>query len=342
MDPLARRRLGRTDILVTALGFGSGTLGDRLEVIDEARADATVGAAWAAGIRYFDTAPFYGLGKSEHRVGRVLRTKPRDEFVLSTKVGRVLFPTRGEPSSDPIRWEGGLPFDLRFDYTRAGMLRSYEDSLQRLGLGRVDALLIHDLDLMFNRTEEAWQARFRELDAGVGFAALSELKRSGDIRAIGAGINHTGMIPRFVERFDLDFFLVAMPYTLLSQEALEQELPLCADRRIGVVIGAPFASGILATGPRDGASYAYQDAGAEVLARTRRIEAVCRRHGVPLGAAALQFPLGHPSVAAVIPGPNSPEQARQNVEWMRAGIPPDLWADLKSEGLLRADAPAPG
>jgi D-threo-aldose 1-dehydrogenase len=341
MDPFARRQLGSTGVYVTALGFGSGTLGDRLTVIEEAQAVDTLEAAWEAGIRYFDTAPFYGLGKSEHRVGRVLRTKPREQFVLSTKMGRVLSPARGAAAADPIRWAGGLPFELRFDYTRAGVLRSYEDSLQRLGLNRVDALLIHDLDLMFHTTEEAWGARFRELDAGGGFAALVELKRSGDIRAIGAGINQTDMIPRFLERFEMDFFLVAIPYTLLSQEALAEELPLCVARGAGVVIGAPFASGILAEGPRPGASYAYREAGPEVLEKTRRIEAVCRRHGVPLGAAALQFPLGHPSVAAVIPGPNSAEQARRNVEWMSRDIPPELWAELKAEQLLQADAPTP-
>jgi D-threo-aldose 1-dehydrogenase len=345
MDPFAPRRLGRTDVRVTPLGFGSGTLGDRLEVIPEAQAEATVAAAWEAGVRYFDTAPFYGLGKSEHRVGRILRNQPRDEFVLSTKVGRVLFPAQQAAAPREgalaIRWAGGLPFDLRFDYTGVGIMRSFEDSLQRLGMARVDALLIHDLDLMFHVTEEQWQAEFEQLDGGGGFAALAGLKQAGAIGAIGAGINQLGMIPRFLERFDLDFFLVAVPYTLLDQAVLDEEFPLCAARGAGVVIGAPFASGILATGPRPGASYAYVDAGAEVLERTRRIEAVCQRHGVPLGAAALQFPLGHPSVAAVIPGPNSPEQARQNVAWMRWEIPPALWAELKAAGLLRADAPTP-
>jgi D-threo-aldose 1-dehydrogenase len=341
MDPQARQRLGRTAVQVTALGFGSGTLGDRQERIPESQSDATLEAAWEAGLRYFDTAPFYGLGKSEHRVGHVLRTKPREEFVLSTKVGRILSPARGERADDPIRWEAALPFELRYDYTRAGVLRSYEDSLQRLGLNRVDALLIHDLDRMFNATEEAWAAHFRDLDAGGGFAALAELEESGEIGAIGCGINQTGMIPRFLERFPIDFFLVAIPYTLLTQDALAEELPRCASRGVGIVIGAPFASGILATGPRPGASFAYQDADAGMLEKTRSIEAVCRRHDVPLGAAALQFPFGHPSVAAVIPGPNTPDQARQNAAWMACEIPPALWSELKAEGLLRADAPTP-
>jgi D-threo-aldose 1-dehydrogenase len=342
MDPLERRPLGRTDVRVTPLGFGSGTLGDLWEVIAEAQADATLAAAWDAGIRYFDTAPFYGHGKSEHRVGRMLRTRPRDEFVLSTKVGRVYSRPETPGQYEPGLWAGGLPFNFRVDYTRDGVRRSYEDSLMRLGLTRVDALLVHDLDFLFHKTEEGVGERLRELDAGGGFAALRELRERREIRAIGAGINEIGMIPRFLERFDPDFFLVAMPYTLLSQDALERELPMCLERGVGVVIGAPFASGILARGANSSAAtYAYAPPAPEVVERTRRIEATCARHGVPLGAAALQFPLAHPAVAAVIPGPNSPEHVRRNLEWVRAPIPPELWSDLKAEGLLRTDAPMP-
>lgn len=342
MDPLELHPIGRTDVLVTRLGFGGGTLGDLREVIPEEQADATVAAAWDGGIRFFDTAPFYGHGKSEHRVGRVLRTRPRDAFVLSTKVGRIYrLPARPEPYEQGM-WAGGLPFNFLVDYTRDGVLRSYEDSTMRLGLSRIDALLVHDLDFLFFKTKEAVQERLDELDAGGGFAALRALRDRGEIRAIGAGINEAGMIPRFLERFDPDYFLVAMPYTLLDQEALDRDLPMCHERGVGIVIGAPFASGILARGPVSGATYAYAAAPPEVLERTHRIEAVCARHGVPLGAAALQFPLAHPAVAAVIPGPNSPEQARRNLEWMRTPIPAELWAELKAVGSLRADAPTPG
>jgi D-threo-aldose 1-dehydrogenase len=276
-------------------------------------------------------------------MGRVLRTKARDSFALSTKVGRVLF-RPADPAAVAQELRGGaLPFDLRFDYTRDGVRRSYEDSLQRLGLTAVDALLIHDLDFGYHQTEDGVEARLRELADGGGFGALDDLKRRGEIRAIGAGINQTGMIRRFLDRFPLDFFLVAMPYTLLSQDALAEELPLCAERAAGVVIGAPFASGILARGPDagGGATYGYRPAEAAVVEKTRRIEAVCRRHGVPLGAAALQFPLGHPSVAAVIPGPNTPGQVRTKLEWMRTPIPAALWADLKAERLLDPGAPTP-
>lgn len=341
MDPLERRAIGKTDVRVTCLGFGGGALGDLWEVTPEAQADATVAAAWEGGIRYFDTAPFYGHTKSEHRVGRNLRVHPRDEFVVSSKVGRVYFHPGPSKAYEPGIWAAGLPFNFRVDYTRDGVLRSYEDSLMRLGLNRVDALLIHDLDFTFHRTEAAVQDRLRELDEGGGFAALRDLRDQGEIGVVGAGINEVGMIPRFLERFDLDLFIVALPYTLLDQPALDRELPLCVERGVSVVIGAPFASGILAGGPDSGATYAYAPAPPEVLERTRRIQAVCARHGVPLGTAALQFPLAHPAVAAVIPGPNAPEQARQNLEWVRARIPADLWSELKADGLLRPDAPTP-
>jgi D-threo-aldose 1-dehydrogenase len=340
VDPLERRHIGRTDLEVTALGFGGATLGDIREPISEEQADATLQAALDAGIGYFDTAPWYGLGKSEHRFGHVLRNAPRERFTLSTKVGRVLFAATAPGARHPA-WPHGLPFGLRFDYTRAGVLRSCEDSLQRLGMARVDALLIHDLDFGYHGSEAGVAARFAELDSGGGFAALVELKARGEIAAIGAGINATGLIPRFLERFDLDFFLVAMPYTLLNQDGLA-ELDECHRRGVSVVIGAPFASGILALGAGPRATYGYRPPDDEVRERAARIGAVCSRHGVPAGAAALQFVLAHPAVASVIPGPNTPEQVRANVEWVRWPIPPALWDELKAEGLLRAAAPVPG
>jgi len=261
--------------------------------------------------------------------------------VLSTKVGRVLVRPRDLSAYENRRWGGGFPFEVKFDYTRDGVLRAYEDSLQRLGLNRVDALLIHDLDLGYHGDEAGVTARLDELDTGGGFRALQELKEAGEIKAIGAGINVTGMIPRFLERFPLDVFIVAMPYTLLNQDALDAEMGLIEQRGASVVIGAVFASGILARGPDDDPQYGYRPAETPVVERTRRMEAVCRRHGVPLGAAALQFPFGHPAVASVSPGPNAPDQVQTNLDWMRAEIPADLWAELKAEGLLRPDAPTP-
>lgn len=344
-DRSDRQSIGRHGLTVPLLGLGCGTLGDPTEVIPEAQAQATLAAAWDRGIRYFDTAPWYGNTKSEHRVGHFLRQKSREDYVISTKVGRVYFtpddPVAYRNSPWMKRWRGGLPFDLRFDYSRSGIMRAYEDSLMRLGINRVDALVIHDLDLRHQRSEEGIAAAFEALDAGGGYAALDALRRGGEIQAVGVGINHVGMIPRFLDRFEIDYFLVAMPYTLLDQPALDGEFQLCAERGARVVIGAVFASGILATGARADALYAYQPAEREVAERVRRIEAVCRRHDVPLIAAALQFPAAHPVVASVIPGANAPGQVNANVEAFERPIPEALWRDLKADGLLRPDAPTP-
>lgn len=341
MDPYEKRPIGSTSLQAPRLGFGAGTLGDPFHVIPEPQADLTLEAAYAAGIDYFDTAPWYGNGKSEQRVGRVLQNKPRGEFKLSTKVGRVYRRPDDVAGFSQARWKGGLPFDLRFDYGRDGVLRSYEQSLLRMGVNKVDALVVHDLDLKHHMTEETVAAHLKSLDQGGGYGALQELKRNRDIDAIGVGVNHIGMIPRFLDHFDVDFFLLAMPYSLMDQDALDEDLPRCAQKNVSVVIGAPFASGILATGATPGARYGYQPPDERATRKVQAIRQVCERHQVPLGAAALQFPLGHPAVRSVIPGPSSPEQVRSNLKWMRTPIPAELWAELKREGLLRADAPVP-
>ncbi len=340
MGNIATSNLGRTEVALTKLSFGGAPLGDLFEIISETQAQMTLQAAWDAGVRYFDTAPFYGYGKSEHRFGQFFREQPRQEFVLSTKVGRVLRATRDLDNFDKGMWAGGLPFDVVFDYSYDGIMRSYEDSLQRLGLNSVDLLLIHDLDHLFHVNDARITAHMTQLCTS-GWRALDELRSSGQIKGVGAGVNQLGTIPRFLEMVDLDFFIVAMPYTLLDQDVLDAEFPQCVERGIGVVIGAVFASGILATGPTENAFYAYAPAPAEVLEKTRRIEAICDRHGVPLRAAALQFPLAHPIVAAAIPGALTPEHIQSNVEIFEHPIPADLWSDLKAEGLLREDAPTP-
>ena len=341
MNPFATRNIGRTSVAVTQLGLGGATLGDPDEIISEVQAEATLAAAYDNGVRMFDTAPWYGNTKSEHRFGHFLRQRPRSEFRLTTKVGRIYSRPPDPASFDFPRWRGGLHFDLRFDYTRDGVLRSYEQSMQRLGMNTIDALVIHDLDWRHQKTEGGVQACLKELIDGGGYEALAELKASGEIGAIGAGINFTGLIPRFLEYCELDYFLMAMPYTLLDQPALDIELPLCEKRGVSIVIGAVFASGILATGPHRGALYAYQAAEDDVVTKACGIAAVCNRYDVPLSAAALQFPLHHPAVAAVIPGANSPEHVCANVAAFKHEIPPELWAELKAEGLLRVDAPAP-
>lgn len=340
MDPLSTRTLGRTGVALTRLGFGAAPLGDLFTIVSDADAQAAIDAAWDGGMRYFDTAPWYGRGQSEHRVGRGLYRRPRQDFVLSTKVGRVLRPARDEATFDRGMWAGGLPFPHSFDYSYDGIMRAFEDSQQRLGMARIDLLLIHDLDLQYHATPARVTAQLTELATG-GWRALSGLKQAGMIRGIGAGINERGMMARFLDLVDLDFFLVALPYTLLDQAVLEDEFPACVARGVGVVIGAVFASGILATGAVPGAKYAYAEATPDMLARVARMQAACARHGVSLAAAALQFPFGHPAVASVIPGALSAGQVTRNLAAFRETIPDQLWAELKQEGLLREDAPVP-
>jgi D-threo-aldose 1-dehydrogenase len=240
---------------------------------------------------------------------------------------------------DGAPWLGGSPNEVVFDYTYDGIMRSVDGSRLRLGITRFDVAFIHDLDRLYFDAP-TMEAHFRDLESS-GWRALEELRSSGQIGAIGAGINDLGLMPRFLEIGDIDAFLVAMPYTLLDQAVLDAEFPATVDRGVGFVIGAVFAAGIPAKGPVPGAKYAYADPSPAVLEKTRRIEAVCTRHGVPLAAAALQFPLGHPSVASVIPGASSPNQQAQTVAAFRHPIPADLWAELKHEGLLREDAPVP-
>ena len=338
MDPTRTRRLGTTNVTVTELGFGGASIGELFVNVSEHDAFATLDAAWDAGIRYIDTAPWYGRGLSELRTGAGLRDHGRGEFALSTKVGRVLKPATHE-GYDGAPWLGGTPNEVIFDYTYDGIMRSVEQSRLRLGITRFDVAFIHDLDRLYF-DQPTMDAHFRDL-ATSGWKALEELRADGQIGAFGAGINDLGLIPRFVDIGNIDAFLIAMPYTLLDQEVLDAEFPACVARGIGFVIGAVFASGILAKGPVPGARYAYADPSPEVVQKTERILAVCQRHGVPLAAAALQFPLGHPAVASVIPGASSPAQQQRNVDAFRYPIPADLWAELKHEGLLRVDAPVP-
>jgi D-threo-aldose 1-dehydrogenase len=339
MEPARPRPLGRHGLTVSQLGLGGAPLGEMRERVDEAQAWATLQAAWDAGVRYFDTAPWYGRGLSEHRFGRFLSRRPREEFSLSTKVGRVLRPARDPQRFDTTPWVGGLPFKVEFDYTYDGIMRSYEDSLQRLGLARVDALVVHDLDHWFHAPEPRVQAYLDQLVTS-GWRALEELRGSG-VGALGVGINELGMIPRFAALFDVDFFLVAMRYTLADQSAAAEELVLCEERGIDIVVGAPFQSGILVTGPRSGAQYDYADANPDQLERVGRIADLFDRHGVELAAGALQFPAAHPRVAAVLAGALSPDQVRTNVEWARTEIPAALWNDLRTAGLIRPDVPVP-
>lgn len=347
MESGFKKQLGQTEVMLPRLGFGGGTMGDPTEITTEEQATATMGAAYDRGIDYFDTAPWYGNTKSEHRVGGFLRTKPRENFILSTKVGRIYSRPNDIESfkkNSPFakRWLGGYPFELRFDYTYDGIMRAYEDSLNRLGVPNVDCLTIHDLDIRHHKTEESVAASIKQLDTGRGFEALQELKDQGQIKAIGAGINFVGSVPSFVKNFDMDYFLYAGPYTLLNQPGLDGELELCENNNISIILGGVFASGILATGAVDGALYQYVGADPEIMEKVKKITEICTSHGVELSAAALQFPMHHPAVVSVIPGANHPDQVISNCDQVAADIPDGMWSELKSEGHLREDAPTPG
>ena len=318
--------LGRTALTVTRFGLGTAPLAGLFEAVDEAQGIAVIERAWDAGIRFFDTAPLYGHGLAEMRLGKVLRQKPRDEFTLATKVGRLL---RADVPPEPGQsWRGTPPVNPTFDFSYEGVMRSFEESLERLGLDRVDILHIHDPDDHYDETING------------AYRALDRLRADGVIGAVSAGMNQAEMLTRFAREGDFDCFLLAGRYTLLDQIALKELLPECQKRGIAILAGGVYNSGILAD-PKPGAHYNYQTAPGELIDRARRIRDVCTRHGVPLKAAAVQFPMGHPAVACVIVGCRSTAQLDESIEMFEFDIPAALWHDLKVEGLLPTDAPTP-
>lgn len=337
---IPKRRLGQTAVHVSEIGLGTAPLGELFDKVPEHVSLATFRKAWDEGIRYFDSSPFYGHGKSELRVGRGLEGRPRGEMAISTKVGRLMRRPGDADGFVPEFWAGALPMKVAFDYSYDGIMRSVEDSYLRLGVNRIDLLLIHDLDTWFHPQPERLAA-FRAQLVTSGWRALEELREAGVVGGVGAGINERGMMSWFLDMMPVDFFLVALRYTLLEQDVLEDEFPACEAAGVGVVIGGVFNSGILASGARTGAKYNYEDATPDVMARVARIEEVCKAHDVALPAAALQFPLAHPIVASVIPGALSPDHVEANVRSYRAQIPVAFWGDLRAEGLLSEKAPVP-
>lgn len=337
MDPARKHRLGRVDLEVSAFSFGTAPIGNIFRPIDEGEAAAMVGAAWDAGVRSFDTAPMYGHGLAELRTGAALRWRPRDEFVLSTKVGRLLKPARRQ-DIDFAPWADAAPFTMHFDYSYDGTMRAFEDSLQRLALERIDVCFIHDIDVFTRGAEQP--AVFEQAMDGC-WRALESLRAQKVVKAIGVGVNEWEVCHQALLRHDFDCFLLAGRYTLLEQDALDAFLPLCEQRGAAVLVGGGFNSGILATGARPGAKYNYAPAPQAVLDKVARIEAVCAEYGVPLPAAALQFVVAHPAVPSFIAGTRTVEQLRQNLAWFQHPIPPAFWAELKRRGLLREDAPVP-
>ncbi|WP_407527963.1 aldo/keto reductase [Methylobacterium oryzisoli] len=314
------------------LGFGGAPLGNMFGVVDEDTAEAALAAAWDTGVRYFDTAPHYGSGLSEHRFGTVLRRCPREAFVLSTKVGRLLRPDRTRPENPPF--VEGLPFRVEVDYSHDAAMRSIEDSFQRLGLAQIDIAFVHDLAP--DHLGDAWEAQFEVARTGV-FRALTALREQGVIKGWGLGVNRTEPCIRALEQADPDVFLLAGRYSLLNQPALERLFPMCEERGVRVVVGGPYNSGLLA----GGRTFEYQDAPPEMVAKRDRIAAVCAVHGADIRAAALQFCAAHPVVAAIIPGAKGPEKVKENARLMTSTVPSALWDDLRKEGLIPAGAPTP-
>ncbi|HEX4026292.1 MAG TPA: aldo/keto reductase [Rhizomicrobium sp.] len=333
------RKLGRTGLEVTELGFGTAPIGNVFRPLADETARATLAAAEAAGFGYYDTAPFYGFGLSERRVGDALRS--RKAVVLSTKVGRLLKQVAGPVDETIVRhgYATPMPFEPVYDYSYGAVMRSYEDSLQRLGLSKIDILFIHDIGRLTHGDQNA--ARMTELTRGGGLKALEELRASKAISGFGMGVNEVPACLDVMQHARLDVILIAGRYTLLEQAPLDDLFPLCEKAGTAIVVGGPYNSGILAVGARSSATlyYNYEPAPADVIEKVRRIEAVCDRHGVPLPAAALQFPLAHRLVASVIPGVDSPERVEQTVALYRHKIPAALWQDLRREKLIRDDAP---
>lgn len=332
-------RIGNGGVTLTELGFGTAPLGNLYRAISDDDANDILEAAWAGGVRYYDTAPLYGYGQSETRLNRFLKTKPRDEYVLSSKVGRLLKAVPPDQAEGVGKWFGVPSRREVYDFSYDGVMRSIEHSLERLGVDRIDMLFAHDIDVLNQGSRANVNAKVDQLMAG-GYHALERLRLDGTIKAFGAGVNEWEVCQQLAERGDYDMFLLAGRYTLLEQEALNSFLPLCEARGIGIIIGGPYNSGILATGPRQGAYYNYEVAGPDIVDRVARIQAICAEHGTTLVNAAFHFPLLHPSVVSVIPGGQSVGEMAQNLDVARGGeIPWPLWPALKEAGLLHPDAP---
>ena len=338
---ITRRDLGTTGLKVTELGFGTAPLGNLFRPLPDEVARETLEAAEQTGFGYYDTAPFYGFGLSERRLGDALRR--RKDIVLSTKVGRLLQPVPGPVDETRARhgYATPMPFEPVYDYSYDAVMRSYEESLQRLGLSRIDILYIHDIGRLTHG--DANDARMAELTKGGGLKALEELRAAKAISGFGMGVNEVQACLEVTDHVRLDVILLAGRYTLLEQTALAQLFPRCEAAGTAIVVGGPYNSGILAVGTKTGAPlyYNYEPAPHDVIEKVRRIEAVCERHGVSLAAAALQFPLAHKLVASVIPGLDRPERVSQTLTLYRHKIPAGLWQELRHEKLIRPDAPIP-
>ena len=334
INPLAKAALGQSRVEICRLGFGSAPLGGLLRETPEEDATAAVSAALAAGLSYFDTAPQYGSGLAETRLGNALRSRPRDQIVVSTKIGKLVRPIADAPPQT-VGFIGAPPHEIDYDYSYDGVLRSLQQSLDRLGISRIDFLLIHDVNRKYHgdRVHE----RLEQAVAGA-CRALAELRAQRVIGAFGPATKDLDIACAFVERVDVDCVMLPARFTLLDQSACDQLIPLCQRRGIAILAAAPFDSGILATGPVPGATYDYWPASPAILDRVRRIVGVCREFDVALPAAAMQFPLQHPSVASVVTGMRTEAEVAANLSLVRMPIPGEFWRALVRAGLLRPDA----
>ena len=339
MATFRKRRLGASGLAIDTLGFGCASLGNLYHAVSDADARQILDSAWSRGFRYYDTAPHYGQGLSERRVGDALRRFRGREYVLSTKVGRLLKPMGY--ADERHAFMSPMPFDIFYDYSYDGIMRSFEDSLQRLGLDRIDIIYMHDIGAA---THGAKNEDLFPIAMDGGYRAMDELRGSGAVSAIGLGVNEHEVCEAALDHGDWDCFLLAGRYTLLEQEALNTFLPHCLERKCSIVIGGAYNSGILATGVRRKGPlyYNYEPAPEWVVKKVAEIERACEEFGIPMAAAALQFPLAHPAVASVIPGIGKPKRIEQTLDLFTAEIPADFWSALAERGLLREDAPVPG
>lgn len=336
MSSFQNNQIGKTELAIDALGFGCASLGNLYHAVSDEEASDILTTAWANGFRYFDTAPHYGQGLSERRVGDALRGS--SDYVLSTKVGRLLRPA--EYASERHGFISSMPFDIEYDYSYEGIMRSFEDSLQRLGLDRIDILYMHDIGPVTHGDEDD---RLFPIAMDGGYRAMDELRRSGRVSAIGLGVNEFEVCERALEYGDWDCFLLAGRYTLLEQMSLDTFLPKCIDRNCSIVIGGAYNSGILATGVSGKGpwNYDYGPAPEDVVKKVAAIESLCGEFDIPMAAAALQFPLAHPAVASVIPGIGKVSRIDQTLNLFATEIPDEFWTALSERGLIRDDAPTP-
>ncbi|PCI53795.1 MAG: pyridoxal 4-dehydrogenase [Alphaproteobacteria bacterium] len=335
---MQRSQLGKTDLTVTTLGYGAGPLGNLYREVSNQQATDALETAWNAGMRYFDTAPFYGLGLSETRVGAFLSSKNKNDYVVSTKVGRLLHPA--EPASKRYGFINPLPNDITYDYSYDGVMRSVEASLERLGIDRIDIILMHDIGRLThgNNHDKHFSVAMES-----GYRAMDELRSSGVVKAIGLGVNEIEVCMASMDHGYWDCFLLAGRYTLLEQGGIQNFLPRCVEVGSSIILGGAYNSGILATGTRKGGTvyYDYEPAPKEIISRVARIEDICEQYSVDMKAAALQFPMAHPAVSCVIPGMGSPNRIAQTIDLFNAPIPDEFWRNLKADGLLDQDCPIP-